>query len=453
MVRSLTVLTCLAAFVGGGAWAREQPSPRLQGDSLPVPPQQSAPWTPPKTRLSSRLVAAARTLFAQGLADPRGCEYRQIETRGCDEQGNEDGVVKSHGWVLPADPARPQRFAVRWDGLVYPLLKIGPAADLRADLQPIENREGALIGVCLLLRLEEGPLAEKYFDSIAASDPHWTSDAGWPYEPYLPLAREWTWSLFRRAAEAQMRGDDHLALLTARALVSIWQAVEAEAEDLDIPRPQPDRHGGDAAEESPASDELPLYLENLKPIRELLADQERRAAERKQKKAAPLHLDQLDYFSSECQVPFPAAADFWKEVEGKLGRRLGGAQRVALVIRWLEELGRLQGDSLVAAIKPYRDEAIEPLLDCLQNDRRLTRGGEFGQYSDFTLQRVDEIAYEMLCSLLETRFDPSPNDVYSFETLAPEERAALVKRIRAHWQKTRNTSPARELHLDGAGGR
>ena len=58
---------------------------RLAEPSLPVPPEQAVPWKPPATKFSKRFVEAVATLFRQGLADPRGCQYdfgpRGSETR------------------------------------------------------------------------------------------------------------------------------------------------------------------------------------------------------------------------------------------------------------------------------------------------------------------------------------------------------------------------------------
>src|SRR5678815_930439 len=43
-----------------------------------TPPQQTAPWTPP-SNVPADVVAVAKKLFDSGLADPRGCTYREIE--------------------------------------------------------------------------------------------------------------------------------------------------------------------------------------------------------------------------------------------------------------------------------------------------------------------------------------------------------------------------------------
>ena len=56
-----------------------RPAPRFEGATIPDPPRQGQPWTPPETSLPRFLVRASATLFEQGLADPRGGDYRAIE--------------------------------------------------------------------------------------------------------------------------------------------------------------------------------------------------------------------------------------------------------------------------------------------------------------------------------------------------------------------------------------
>ena len=52
-------------------------------------------------------------------------------------------MVPTRGWVLPGDPAAAPRYAVCWNGLIYPVLAIGARADLHADamsLSPPSSR-------------------------------------------------------------------------------------------------------------------------------------------------------------------------------------------------------------------------------------------------------------------------------------------------------------------------
>ncbi len=185
-----------------------------------------------------------------------------------------------------------------------------------------------------------------------------------------------------------------------------------------------------SSEDRPA-DEIPLYLEALKPIRVLLADQERRAAERSRGNQPPLHLDELG------SSPRGKTKDYWEEAERKLGRPLDHGQRIVIVIQWFEETSE-PVEWLAKLLRPYRDEAIEPLLNCLENDTRLSRGGRFENPGPgFKLEGVDQLAYSVVCCLLETGFE-----AYFLHELTRDERKALAERIRAHWHKIRNMSPA-----------
>ncbi len=79
--RRLASLGCLALSLATSLTAQppHRPAPRFEGSRIPDPPGHDQPWTPPETRLPKFLVTATATLFDQGLADPRGCEYRAIE--------------------------------------------------------------------------------------------------------------------------------------------------------------------------------------------------------------------------------------------------------------------------------------------------------------------------------------------------------------------------------------
>ena len=116
------------------------PSP-VNGTLIPTPPQQLAPWTPSSTKLPANVVSACQEVFNAGLADPRGCEYRQIVVplRAESDFGPvpKADEFKAHGWVLPARAGESRRYAVCWNGLVYPLVSVGAPADLDGDIQKI----------------------------------------------------------------------------------------------------------------------------------------------------------------------------------------------------------------------------------------------------------------------------------------------------------------------------
>ncbi len=180
----LAIVLCTAA----GLAQDSRPSPLFTGAALPVPPQQLLPWTPPATTLPPALIDATQMLFAQGLADPRGCEYREIDVGTGNCWRGDGGVQRVHGWVLPQQGEATQRFAICWNGLVYPVVTLGPQADINLDFKELAGQhnganrvipEGVAISVqsplpikaCLLLRLgEEGLARHIWTDGKPAAD-------------------------------------------------------------------------------------------------------------------------------------------------------------------------------------------------------------------------------------------------------------------------------------------
>lgn len=86
-----------------GLHGRRSSFPLFTGISMPTPPSQGKPWEPTKAKLADVVVSATKVLFEQGLADPRGCEYREIEVATGSCRSGDGGVVTTHGWVLPSD--------------------------------------------------------------------------------------------------------------------------------------------------------------------------------------------------------------------------------------------------------------------------------------------------------------------------------------------------------------
>ena len=274
---------------------------------LPTPPRQAEPWTPPPTTLPRFLVSATASLCEQGLADPRGCDYRKIKLTVGSVWGGEGHELETTGWVLPtADGGKP-RHAVAWNGLVYPLAgDLGPG-DLDADIRALVRATGAVskdqvvrrggfngfgsnnesssldaksfhaIKVCLLLRLGRAGLAESLWDAANGKPQAARANgAGAKLDlnsygvSYLTLARDLAWYHFDRAVCAHIRGDDPVALADARFLMGFTRAVEIKADAMGFERPEHmDRRGEPAP-----------YIEFLGQLPDLLADQERRAWER-----------------------------------------------------------------------------------------------------------------------------------------------------------------------------
>ena len=108
----LASITLVLLFASGER--PDGPAPRFTGKAIPDPPGQRERWTPPDTKLPRFLVDASVALFEAGMADPRGCAYRDVEL-------GDFNLIKTRGFVLPATAGETGRFAIGWDGVVYPL--------------------------------------------------------------------------------------------------------------------------------------------------------------------------------------------------------------------------------------------------------------------------------------------------------------------------------------------
>jgi hypothetical protein len=186
--------------------AAPKPGVLFTGTALPTTPQQGQSWTPPSSKLPKKWISAVEELYRHGFADPRGCEYREVKlTCGSSIWGGSH-LTETHAWVFPKDPREKgdaQRFAVTWDGIVYPVVEVGPPANLRADVEtlikksvagekdesmmimgyqmvpvhghpefPLPPEDGLVahdcllaIKTCLLFRLGEGELAERLWST------------------------------------------------------------------------------------------------------------------------------------------------------------------------------------------------------------------------------------------------------------------------------------------------
>ena len=411
------------------------------GTSLPDPPHQKTPWTAPKTRIPRFLISATTTLFEQGLADPRGCEYRSIDINTGSVWGGRGGVTTTRGWVLPAADGQAQRFAVAWSGLVYPVVKLGEPADLDADVtgkpQPTQDgRTGRMgrdsqgygvtfestavdfkypspIKICLLLRLGRVDLAEARWDAMTGRPGR---DAGQPPQgridltnygvSYVSLANDLAWFHFDRAVCALMRGDDAITLADARFLAPFQKTVEASAEELGFPKPRQLTANGDR--EAP-------FIDFLGQLPELLADAERRASEPKRPPVPPPGGDKSARVAALVRNLDQAAARQW-------GQPGGVSMGEAAVVQDLIAEG---------------DDAVEPLIEVLRNDNRLTRSVSFGR--DFFRGRrilgVQEAAYAALSGILNTSFFSTGAISDNVTARGKQGREEMAAQIQSYWER------------------
>ncbi len=437
LVHSSWLALVASILVVSVAAQQYRPAPQFMGKSIPEPPSQGQPWTAPTTKLPKFLVTATGILFEQGVADPRGCEYRQVEV------GN-GSIVKARGFVLPERADTPGRFVVCWDGQVYPALTVGAPADLDRDINDLAvslkqareagksnrinqrsgwgfSREGQTyfstagvddrspIKLCLLLQLGRADLAEVLFAARTTWTPEPRARDLTDYQiSYLTLAIDWAASAFGRLVGAHMRGDDVIALDAARKLARFRDLASARADAMGFPQPDGQNRMGNG----PATR---FYF--LTQLDDLLRDQERRA-----------------------QMP----------PRGPIPRKGGDpAARVAALIRDLDQIdeqqmsvpgGAYPGHSpLVADLIAEGDPAVAPLLEVLESDNRLTRsvsnarGGSLERF----VHPVHEAAFAALVGILKTR-EFANQSLYGRRTADPAARKALASSMRRFWEKTRS---------------
>lgn len=442
MIRvALSVGLLVIASGLGASPAQDVPRPAA---ALPRPPQQDAPWTPPRSALPRALVVAAEVLFQQGLADPRGCAYREVELPGEAEfYRHRSGRPRPiHAWVLPSEATGGPRYAIGWNGLVYPAARLGPAADLEADVEALavpggppprggrpyswpnplapdpmyrgrafseietaSQGDASPTKVVLLLRLGRADLAEHVWR--CGND--WSKDVANPQvSVYANLAADWEWALLDRAAAAHARGDDRLALASLRELARIRPMIEARP---GVVKPPPFPGGFDFLVEFPR----------------FLADQERRARE-------PARRPAVEAMPADRAARIAAPLRDFDRLSQGLPHQQGGP----VGPYW---------DAAFQAVVKEGDAAVGPLLDCLERDNRLTRVVERDarfRSRYLHVQGVDEFAYQALVSILGTReFGPEAR-VYSGRSDRLR-RKAVAAEIHDYWKKNRKLGPLDRL--------
>ncbi len=393
-----------------------------------VPSVQTTAWIAPDTSLPAAVVSAVTILFDQGLADPRGCEYREVEIAL-------DFPVKTHAWVLPAQDGQTRR-AVGWNGLVYPVTKVGAPADLADDVaaglarrsfSPVIEAVGerhALstesvlrIKVAFLLRLGEVRLAEKVWREGTRGD----TASKLQLDPYTDMAAIWLGSWYNRAVRAYLRDDYAATVDICRRLSPALAKAEETAHARGVADPWPKHLGG-----------LPLWQ-----LPALMAEARRR-------------MDEPPHRSAADAVPPPAQPE-----------------RIAAMIRELDQVRVHQwvspgqtdvlDDPVVQALVKEGDAAVPALLRCLVEDQRLTRsrftgGGWTGESGPII--PVYEAAYTALFRSLNVKFSIFEHDSGKEgwsdgrepRGLSMEDRRVLAARLDAHWQKTRGGDPVERAY-------
>ncbi len=401
----------------------------LAAANAPLPPQQGAAWTPPEdSHLDPLLLRACRELCAAGLPDPRGCAYRAIAFPSYAAGWgavSEDISRSTTGWVLPPatqDPGE-QRYAIGWNGLVYPLLWIGPAADVGADCAQMvpesdlgaNGREGGPPGPPPGISIEEQLAPRPLLPLrlvLAARAGAWRSVAGMVerlrnappddgpihggdelaagQDPLPLLAASWLASCYERALAARSLGDDATALASLR-LIARAEPLLVRASGVALEQVKP--HQGRLADWSDWRDVLADQLRRPdSPWPPLLSGES--LAEGDQR------LEPLSGRSALTDTPWTPARIL------QAIHRLEDATACGAVDQGFCGSRSFDLSAAVWTLVDAGPEAIEPLLACIRSDTRLTRGiGADGRLEPVWLPAAEAVRLICLPTELESRYE------------------------------------------------
>lgn len=363
---------------------------------------------------------ALRTMLEAGLPDPSGLPYHNIGISTGNCYTGFDGITRTEGWLLPAKPGEPV-FAIAWNGLVYPVVEDKGAADFKERVVKItkvgEKDRAAwhdtgeatqvtpdtlsLIHGLYLTRLGETDAADYLLKNREQplKAPPLESD----------LALDWVWNLYERAVCAHMRGDPRMALAS---LTTCKQAIAG----LEKPLKQVDGMFGNVK----SWNEDLLILEK---------DCERR-----------LEAGKIGIFDPEA---------FLAE-EQSVQDLIDALDRIALPQDGQPGDVPLWESLVVKALVAKGDSAVEPLLQCLTKDPRLTQSVHFwrSHHKSRTILGVHEAALYALQSVLDADFFDLASTGDSLSARDPEYRTKLAALIRADWEKYgRTTGPSRTFRM------
>lgn len=402
-------------------------------------------FTDDQSVLPAKFVGAAEKLFEQGLPDPRGGEYHEAEIKTSGVWGNTQNI-KIHCWLMKQKNSEGENLCVGWNGLVYPVIAVGAKADLRADvLEMIRKDEEARktyqadrsnfpfnrfdiatpngisaqpqellpMKAVLLWRLGQKQLAGKVWNAWKVGTDFSENSNYYIDDPYLKLSVDWSWALFDRAVTEEMQGNNKTAVRDARLLASIQDKIEAVAAAR-----------GFKLRET-FNNEKPRYLSFLAPLPILLQELERRNASLDKKTPSLSEITAISNSDEKIRQLINKLEDVSARQEGQPGGvSLGSDEIVKMLIA--------QGNS-----------AVEPLLQTIEFDDRLTRSVSFHRnfFRSRHLITVAQAAYEAITQILKTNAFISGDTIHQSNLEPADGRKKVVSEIRAYLNKYGSEKP------------
>lgn len=364
--------------------------------------------------------SALKVMLEAGYPDPAGLPYHRIRISTGNCYTGDDGITQTEGWLLPSKKGEPV-FAIAWNGLIYPVVEDKGAANLKERVDMItkvgEKERASWFDTSEATQATPGSLSLIHGLHLTRlgypeAAEYVLKNREQPLKsPELEgnLALDWVWNLYERAVSAHMRGDPQMALAS---LATCKQAIAALEKTL---KPV-DRMFGN----------VESWTEDI-PVLE--KDCERR-----------LKSGKTGLFEAK---PFAAK-------DHSIPELIDALDRIAIPQDGQPGDVPLWESPVVKALVAKGDGAVEPLLQCLESDTRLTQSVHF--WRNFSKSRtilgVHEAAMYALQSLLEADFFELASTGDSLSSRDPEYRKKLAAVIRADWEKYgRATGPARAFRM------
>jgi hypothetical protein len=421
------ILSCFAVFHIALFAAEERefaPSPLTTVEVLP-----GHPWDGKGAeQLQGPFAEALKSLLDAGFPDPAGLVYRKITIPTGNCNSGDSGEIETEGWLLPAENDSPL-YAIAWNGLVYPVIRTTGPADLAESIKRLMAISEKPFGP---FAWQGGEAHEVMPDQVYAIHGMFLTRLGQPaavafllkQRDHVPpdltrmMADEWTWNLYDRAVCAHMRGDPRLALASLRELERIRPAM-LKILTIEKPKGQP---------------VVPMEWATQ-------ADELKTECERRIKEGITGKLDEAAFVANHPDVP----------------ALIGALERVAVAQNGQPSWIEFPQSPVVKALIAAADKAVQPLVECLEKDRRLTQSVHY--WRDFAQSRtvlgVHEAALAALEQILHTNYFQVYSTGANLTRGGDKDRAEMVRKIRAdllaHGKATGAERAYRVLMDDGAG--